>query len=97
MYLATSFLTIYIWVIVCILLFFLFVIARFYQQKSGRRSFYVSFVIPIILFAAAAIRYAFLGPVVIGDLWGDGMRFLGGVFVAGFGLFLLRLMMGGRS
>lgn len=97
MYLVTGLLTIYIWAIVCVLLFFLFAIARFYQQKSGRQSFYASFVVPIILFAAAAIRYAFLGPMIIGDLWGDVMRFLGGVFVVGFGLFLLRLMIGGRS
>lgn len=97
MYLATGLLTIYIWAVVCILLFFLFAIARFYQRKSGRRSFYSSFFVPLVLFAAAAVKYAFLGPVIVGDLWGDLMRFLGGMFVTGFGLFLLRLMMGGRS
>ena len=90
-------LTIYIWGVVCILLFFLFAIGRFYQQKSGRRSYYPSFFIPIALFALAAIRYTFLAPAIVGDVWGDVMRFLGGVVVGGFGLFLLRLMIGGRS
>lgn len=90
-------LTIYIWGVVCILLFFLFAIGRFYQQKSGRRSYYPSFFVPIALFALAAIRYTFLAPAIVGDVWGDVMRFLGGVVVGGFGLFLLRLMIGGRS
>jgi len=90
-------LTIYIWRVVCVLLFFLFVIGRFYQQKSGRRSYYPSFFIPIALFALAAIRYTFLAPAIVGDVWGDVMRFLGGVVIGGFGLFLLRLMIGGRS
>jgi hypothetical protein len=97
MNLVSSILTIYIWGVVCILLFFLFVIGRFYQRKSGRRSYYPSFFVPMAFFAVAAIRYAFLAPAIVGDLWGDVMRFLGGVIVGGFGLFLLRLMIGGRS
>jgi hypothetical protein len=97
MNLVGGILTIYIWGVVCILLFFLFVIGRFYQQKSGRRSYYPSFFIPIALFALAAIRYTFLAPAIVGDIWGDVMRFLGGVVIGGFGLFLLRLMIGGRS
>ena len=97
MNLVSGILTIYIWGVVCVLLFFLFAIGRFYQQKSGRRSYYYSFIVPIVLFALAAIRYAFLTPAIIGDLWGDILRFLAGVMVGGFGLFLLRLMIGGRS
>jgi hypothetical protein len=97
MSLVSSVLTIYIWGGVCILLFFLFAIGRFYEQKSGRRSFYPSFFVPMALFAVAAIRYTFLAPAIIGDIWGDMLRFLGGVIVGGFGLFLLRLMIGGRS
>jgi len=95
--LVNRILAIYIWGVVCILLFFLFAIARFYEQKSGCRSFYSSFLMPIVLFAAAAIRYTFLPPTVFGDVWGDLMRFVASVIVGGFGFFLLRLMMGGRS
>lgn len=96
MSLLSSLLTIYIGGVVCILLFFLFAIARFYEKKSGRRSFYVSFLIPIVLFAIAAVRYALLTPAIVGDLWGDLLRCVGGVVLIGFGIFLLRLMMGGR-
>lgn len=94
---VNNILTFYTWGGVCILLFFLFSIARFYERKSGRRSFYLSFFVPIILFALAAIRYIFLTPAIVGDFLGDMMRFLGGVILGGFGLFLLKLMTGGRS
>jgi hypothetical protein len=97
MSLVTSLLTIYIWGVVCVLLFFLFIIGRFYEQKSGRRSFYQSFFVPIALFAIAALRYTFIAPAIVGDLWGDISRFLGGLVVGGVGFFLLRLMIGGRS
>ncbi len=97
MSLVNAILTVYIWGIVCTLLFFLFAIARFYERKSGRRSFYLSFFIPMALFAVAAIRYAFLTPDIIGDFWGDMMRVTGGLILTGFGLFLLKLMTGGRS
>lgn len=49
------------------------------------------------LFAIAALRYTLIAPVIVGDVWGDISRFLGGLVVGGFGLFLLRLMIGGRS
>lgn len=97
MSLVGSILTIYIWGAVCILAFFLFAIARFYQQKSGRRSYYGSFFVPIALFAVAAIRYAFLSPAIVGDIWGDLLRFFGGLVLGGVGLFLLNLMIGSRS
>jgi hypothetical protein len=90
-------LNIYIWGVVCVLLFFLFAIGRFYEQKSGRRSYYPSFFVPIVLFAIAAVRYTFVTPVIVGDLWGDLLRFMGGLIVGGCGLFLLRLMVGSRS
>jgi hypothetical protein len=97
MNLVSSLLIVYIWGVVCILLFFLFAIARFYQKKSGRRSFYTSFLVPIICFAIAAVRYALPTPGVVGDLWGDLLHFAGGVILSGFGIFLLNLMIGGRS
>ena len=89
-------LTIYTWGVVCILALFLFYIARFYERKSGRRSFYWAFLVPIVLFAIAAVRYIFLSPAIVGDIWGDAMRLLGGITLAGIGFFLLRLMVGGR-
>jgi len=89
-------LTIYSWAIACILVLFLFFIARFYERKSGRRSFSWVFLAPVVLFAVAAIRYVTLSPAMAGDVWGDLLRFLGGITLIGFGSFLLRLMVGGR-
>ncbi len=97
MSLIGTILTIYIWGIVCGLLYFLFAIARFYQRKSGRRSYYQAFLVAAALFALMALRYAFVAPAITGDLWGDLLLFIGGLIVGGFGLFLLRLMIGGRS
>lgn len=97
MSLVNNILTIYSWGVVCILLFFLFAIARFYEKKSGRHTYYWSFAGPIILFALAAIRYVFLMPDIVGDVLGDLMRFMGGLLLILFGVFLLRLMTGGRS
>jgi len=89
-------LTVYIWGIVCIILYFTFLIARFYEQKSGRKTYYHAFLVAIGLFALAAIKYA-LTPVVSGDLWGDVLRFLGALIAGGFGFYLLKLMVGKRA
>jgi hypothetical protein len=92
----TSFLTYYTWGAVCVLLFFLFAIAQFYERKSGHRSYYAAFLVSIALFAIAAVRYAPLAPNITGDLWGDILRFFGGLILGVFGLLLLKYMMGGR-
>lgn len=97
MSLISAILNIYIWVVVGILLFFLFAIAQFYEKKSGRRSFYPAFLIAALILGVAAIRYVFLTPTIVGDLWGDALRFIGSLVLGGFGLFLLRRMTGSRS
>jgi hypothetical protein len=95
--LISGILTIYSWGTVCVILYFLFAIARFYEEKSGRRSYYSFFLVPMVLFAIAAAKYTFLAPVIVGDFWGDLLRFMGGIILIGMGAFLLRLMIGGRS
>lgn len=89
-------LTIYTWGIVCVLVLFLFYIARFYERKSGRHSYFWAFLVPITLFASAALRYVFVSPGIAGDIWGDALHFLGGITLGGLGFFLLRLMVGDR-
>ena len=96
MRLITILLDIYIWGAVCALLFFLFAIARFYQKKSGRRSYYPAFMVSIGLFGLATIRYAFVAPAIAGDNWGDSLRLAASLIFGGFGLFLLKLMIGSR-
>ena len=97
MSLISAVLNLYIWLVICILLWFLFAIARFYEKKSGRRSFYMIFLVAAVLFALGAFRYLFFMPAVVGDLWGDLLRFSGALIVSGFGFFLLKLMTGRRS
>ena len=91
------FLSLYTWGAVCLLVLALYKIAQFYEKKSGQRSYYPTFLVAVVLFIIAAIRYAPLAPVITGDLWGDIARFLGGSIVTIFGLLLLRLMTGGRA
>lgn len=96
MALVSAILTYYTWGVVCILLYFLFVIAQFYERKSGQRSYYPTFLVAMALLAIAAIRYAALAPAVTGDGWSDLLRLAGGLILMIFGLLLLKFMLGGR-
>ncbi len=88
-------LTVYAWALVGALLLFLYGIARFYQRTARERSNYRLFLLPLAFFVAAAVRYAWVGTV-SGDLFGDGLLFLGGISLFAVGSFLDRLMMGRR-
>jgi hypothetical protein len=88
-------LTLYTWGGIAGLLFFLFAIARFFERKSARKSFYPLFLLPVVFFVASALRYFVVGDFV-GDPWGDVGRVVGGALVCGLGYFLLNLMTGGR-
>jgi hypothetical protein len=96
MALVSAILTYYTWGVVCILLYFLFVVAQFYERKSGQRSYYLAFLAAMALLAIAAVRYAALAPAITGDDWGDLLRLAGGLILMIFGLLLLKFMLGGR-
>jgi hypothetical protein len=88
----------YSWVIIVILLFFLFLIARFYERKAHQKSHYQLFLLPLALFLFATLRYVFLfASNFVGDLLGDTLFFVGGVATTIFGYRLLNLMTGGRA
>jgi hypothetical protein len=91
-----SALSLYIWIAVCALMIILYRIARFYQQTSGRRSYYQLFLVPIVLLLAGGLRYVWLGKFV-GDAIGDSLMVLGGLCLIGLSFYTLRLMTGGRS
>ena len=93
--LLSSILTLYTWGGVSILLFFLFAIARFFERKSARQSYYQLFLLPAVFFIGSALRYCLVGDFV-GDLLADVSRIIGGALVFSLGYFLLRLMTGGR-
>jgi hypothetical protein len=88
----------YSWVIVAILLFFLFLIARFYERKAYQKSHYQFVLLPLTLFLLGTLRYDFLfvGNFV-GNLLGDTLFFAGGVATTILGYHLLNLMTGGRT
>jgi len=88
----------YSWVIIAILLFFLFLIARFYERKAHQRSHYQLFLLPLVLFLLGTLRYDSLSAHdFVGDLLGDSLFFAGGVASAILGYYLLDLMTGGRT
>jgi len=91
-----SALTLYNWGVVVVLVIFQFLIARFYDKKSGQRSYYAFFLIPALSFLAVAVRYAFWVSDVAGDVRGDSLLFVGGGILATLSAFMSRLMMGGR-
>lgn len=82
-----QFLVLYTWFPLSALLFFLLLIARFYQRFSGVKTYYWFYVLAIVLFGIMAVRYAGAG-IVLGDLLSDAFAILAG----GLLLFLLILL-----
>ena len=88
-------LTIFSWFALAALLTLLLLIARFYQNVSGERTYFWGFVLPIIMFGAASARYAFIDSI-NGDLLADLLWFAGGVLLAGMCIYLYNVMTAGR-
>ena len=88
-------LTIFAWFVLTILLAFLLLIARFYQNVSKERTYYWMFSLPVIVFGLASARYAFIN-LLDGDWLGDSLWFVGGVILAGLCFYLYKLMTAGR-
>jgi hypothetical protein len=83
------------WSVICVLILVLYRVARFYELTSGRASRYHWFLIPLLLFAAAAVVHLIngTGP----DLITDMLLLLGSASLIGLGYNLLHLMTGNRS
>ena len=71
-------LALYTWFPLAGLIIFLLLIARFYQKFSGERTHYRWFVLPVILFGAAVVRYSTINQVT-GDWLGDLLLAVGGL------------------
>ncbi|HIP95757.1 MAG TPA: hypothetical protein EYH32_00900 [Anaerolineae bacterium] len=89
-------LIIYGWGVAALLSLALFLIARFYEEKAGQRSYYQLFIIPSLLFLVGGARYALIAGDLVGDVAGDVALFLGGLFLSILSYFLFNLMTGGR-
>lgn len=83
----------YLWFPLAVILVFVLLIARFYQQFSGTRTYFRLFLLPIVLFGAAAVRYASL-EVVAGDVWADVLLGIGGLVLSILCIRLYWVMMG---
>jgi membrane-associated phospholipid phosphatase len=79
---VSHFVMLYGWFTLAALLLFLLLIARFYQRFSGERTYFQWFILPIVMFGAATVRYTSIDQIA-GDGFGDGLLVIGGA-VLGF-------------
>ncbi len=74
----SQFLTLYSWFPLAILLVFLLLIARFYERFAGEPTYFRLFVVPIVLFGTATVRYSSIDQIG-GDMLADLLLGAGGV------------------
>ncbi len=86
---------VYAWFPLATLIFLLLLIARFYAQFSGQRTYYALYIIPLVLFGAASVRYASVNQNA-GDVLGDALGAAAGVTLTLLSLYLFRMMVGKR-
>lgn len=86
----------YTWFPLTALLFFLLLIARFYEKFSGQKTFFRWFFLPVVLFGVAAARYASIDQIA-GDTIADLVSAMGGVVLTLLCVNLYRLMTSGRG
>jgi predicted MPP superfamily phosphohydrolase len=104
MHILGSLVVVFSWIIAAILIFFLFLVGRFYEIRFGQKSYYQLMLIPLVLFIAAAIWDAFFvnsytgDPLLdfVGAFCPDLLFFLGGLVLIILCYYLFRIMMGGR-
>lgn len=104
MHILGSLLVILGWIIAAVLIFFLFLIGRFYEIRFGQRSYYRLMLIPLVLFVTAAVWDAVFAnsytedPLLdfVGALFPDLLFFVGGAILIVLCAYLFRTMMGGR-
>jgi hypothetical protein len=90
-----QFLTIFTWFPLAALMSVLMLIARFYQKQSGQNTHYPWFLVPIMLYGAAAARASNVD-LAFGDPLAAVLMFCGGIALATLCLILFRQMTLGR-
>jgi hypothetical protein len=104
MHILGSLVVVFSWIIAAVLIFFLFLVGRFYEIRFGQKSYYQLMLIPLVLFLMAAIWDAFLANSYTGDplldfvgaFFPDLLFLLGGIILIVLCYYLYRIMMGGR-
>lgn len=100
-----SILVLYNWIVAAILIFFLFLIGRFYEMRFGQKSRYQILLLSLGLFVGAAIWSAFFAndntgePLLdfLGSPGPDLLFLAGGLVLIALGYSLFRIMMGGKQ
>jgi hypothetical protein len=87
-----QFLVIYSWFPLAALLLFLLLIARFYQKFSGQRTYFWWFLVPLVGFGAAAVRYASVDTA-SGDMLAALLTATAGAVLLALGQHLYRVML----
>ena len=93
---AIRLLALYVGCGVAVLQAFLFLIARFYQEKSGSRTRYGLFLMSMLLTLTGEMLYWGQGVRVVGNMVADLLLLCGGCVLAGNGFLLHRAMTQGR-
>ena len=88
----SQFLSLFGWFALAALLFFVLLIARFYQKFSGERTYFSLFAMVIVLFGISTVRYTSLRQI-SGDEAADMLSFIGGVLLIILSVRLYRKMM----
>ena len=105
MMLLAQILTLSSWGAVGGLLFFLFVIARFFEQRrleknsvtARKRFYYPLLLVAAVLFIVSAVIYAFHETLIVGNFGADLLRITGSLIFIYSGYSLFNTMIGGRS
>jgi hypothetical protein len=74
----SQFLTLYNWFLVAAILLFILLIARFYQKTVEEPTYFLWFIVPVLLFGGATMRYAAIDRLA-GDVIGDVLFGAGGL------------------
>jgi membrane protease YdiL (CAAX protease family) len=104
MHILGSLVVVFSWIIAAVLIFFLFLVGRFYEIRFGQKSYYQLMLVPLVLFLMASIWDAFLANSYTGDplldfvgaFFPDLLFLLGGIILIVLCYYLYRIMMGGR-
>lgn len=91
----TQALTVYAWFPLAAYVSIILLIARFYHKQTGERTYFVLYLVPIILFGIAAAHYASINRV-MGAILGDILLFVAGAIFSVLCLVLFRRMTTGR-
>ncbi len=89
-------LLLYIWFPLATTLAIVLLIARFYEKFSGERTYYLLYLIPLVLFGVASVRYASIDQIA-GDAVADTLTGIAGMVLIVLSGRLYRLMTAGRK